>query len=351
MVKNLSISIGGLNVNISTDNQKYFDYLNAHFHNVILHGEGKDYQIRVEILLKKDLFGNNPPNLKDTCIADLEKIGTSTLLKDHGLVKLEKVRNKKFLFEYHFEDQKLTVNVIWHHRPLKDFFQGLFKGKDDMVLANLTYYFVYYPVFWFLEKFKGLHPLHAGAVTLKGKTLVFAGLEGMGKTSLCLEIFREPDSDLISDNVVFYDNSNIYPCYQPIKVRPGQEKLIPEGKLRKIKSYKLKTFFEFENNKGLAPYKPDIFLFPRFGKKSYCNEVDKDEFLQIINNTNFLVCEMENYIHYTRLFNLISGVSYSDQPRYEALKKLVDSCRCYYLGIKRGEKISTTVERIRLLLS
>ncbi|MCM8774254.1 MAG: hypothetical protein NC820_05930 [Candidatus Omnitrophica bacterium] len=81
-----------------------------------------------------------------------------------------------------------------------------------MYFFEITYPLVYYPIFWYLEYFKDTHCLHASAIKIGEKGIVICGLEGMGKTTLSLELSQELNGQFISDNLIFYDKTNIYSC-------------------------------------------------------------------------------------------------------------------------------------------
>jgi len=120
-------------------------------------------------------------------------------------------------------------------------------------------------------------------------------------------------------------------------------------KLKKIKEFKSKTYYELDKEPGRISYSPDIFLLPRFGKESYLKEIDREAFMQLVINSNFLVWELENYEHFTRLLSLIYQPFSLSELRLNSLKSLVNLSQCYILGIKRGEIIKDTVNRIKVL--
>jgi hypothetical protein len=75
---------------------------------------------------------------------------------------------------------------------------------------------VYYPVWWHLEARGLAHPLHAAAVALDGRALLFGGLPGCGKSTLATSFPGAPGAELLSDNVVLHDGAEVHGCFEPI---------------------------------------------------------------------------------------------------------------------------------------
>src|SRR5439155_936388 len=65
-------------------------------------------------------------------------------------------------------------------------------------LSTLTYYAVYYPVWWQLESRGAGHPLHAAGVAIGGRALVLAGLPGAGKSTLATSLLAVPGADVLA---------------------------------------------------------------------------------------------------------------------------------------------------------
>lgn len=345
-----TIKIHNVKLRLITDFCDYHNYVQMHFNKVILPDFTEDCEIEVRLNLQKDLWGNNPPNLKEERFNDFEKIGASTLFKDNNLVKLEKIRGRKFRLEFLLEGKRLLVSASCHYKVMKNIFSRFSKKTGDSLFTDFSYFLIYYPIFWYLENFHDLHPLHAACVSVEGNTCIFFGLEAIGKTALSLSLLEHKDSVFVSDNLILYNSGHIYPCYQPIKLRP-QEKLIPLNKLNQIKEFKEKVFYELAIDYDNLELGPGFFILPRFAQKPYLKEItDRQEFAQLVYYTNFLVCEVENYQHTAHLLGVLFPKVDLDKLRFAGLSNLINSSKCYFLGIGRGEKINETVERLRALM-
>ena len=94
------------------------------------------------------------------------------------------------------------------HRQLKRLRRARF--------STLTYYAVYYPVWWHLEAARAAHPLHAAGVVLGERAIVLAGLPGVGKSSLVLGLLGTTGAELLSDNVILHDGEHVFGCFEPL---------------------------------------------------------------------------------------------------------------------------------------
>jgi hypothetical protein len=83
-------------------------------------------------------------------------------------------------------------------------------------LSTLTYYAVYYPVWWHLESRGLAHPLHAAGVALDGRALLLGGLPGCGKSTVATALLGVPGAELLSDNVVLHDGAELHGCFEPL---------------------------------------------------------------------------------------------------------------------------------------
>jgi len=76
---------------------------------------------------------------------------------------------------------------------------GLIRGDSAALLKELSYLLILSRAGEELDR-RGLHRLHAGALGRGGRALLFCGAQGTGKTTLLLELLKDPDFSLLSDD-------------------------------------------------------------------------------------------------------------------------------------------------------
>jgi len=77
--------------------------------------------------------------------------------------------------------------------------RGTITSPHADVLKELTYLLILSRAGEALDG-RGLHRLHAGALGLGGKALLFCGAQGAGKTTLIMELLKDRDFSLLSDD-------------------------------------------------------------------------------------------------------------------------------------------------------
>ena len=111
---------------------------------------------------------------------------------------------------------------------------GLLRGGSAALLKELSYLLILSRAGEELDR-RGLHRLHAGALGRGGRALLFCGAQGTGKTTLLLELLKDREFSLLSDDtpLVAGDGSVL-----PFAVRVGlglDSPHLPElGELRRF---------------------------------------------------------------------------------------------------------------------
>lgn len=76
---------------------------------------------------------------------------------------------------------------------------GLIRGESVALLKELSYLLILSRAGEDLDR-RGLHRLHAGALGRGGRALLFCGAQGTGKTTLLLELLKDQEFSLLSDD-------------------------------------------------------------------------------------------------------------------------------------------------------
>ena len=337
----VDFTLAGVRVRVTTDAPEYARFLKAYVQRAATEpGQPADVEIQARWLM--DPLGHKrlPPV---EAAQELAAIGSNAWLAGTRLVKLEKIRRRRFRFDFRLAERRLSAQITCHARGLST----CLERRDDALYANLSYYLVFYPLFWYLEAFRGTHLLHAAAVQAGASTMIVFGLDGAGKTLLTLgALGRWPQARVIADNLILHDGSSIMSCLQPVKVRHEHESLVPRDRLTRLASYELRSYYEPKEPVLSQAVERGLFLLPRFTGAPSLEPVDREEALRVIEATNGLPFEVETYDHYARLLNLLGSGTSLAPARREALRALLARCEVYRVGIGKGERVEQVMARI-----
>ena len=131
---------------------------------------------------------------------------------------------RRFDLRFHFS----LGSQGWRERLKRAVYRQKVSALRRSRLSTLTYYAVYYPVWWHLESRAAGHPLHAAGVAIDGRALVLAGLPGAGKSTLAASLLTVPGAELLADNVVLHDGRQIYGCFEPVLLDEQTRAWLPQ---------------------------------------------------------------------------------------------------------------------------
>jgi hypothetical protein len=94
-------------------------------------------------------------------------------------------------------------------------------------LAALSYYLVVFPLLHYLEQMRNLHPLHAAAAVHPAGSFLLAGLPGSGKSTFSMSFLEDPETRLISDNIVLYNKEEVFSCPETIHLSEDALRRLP----------------------------------------------------------------------------------------------------------------------------
>jgi len=216
---------------------------------------------------------------------------------------------------------------------------------DDNLLHEISYVMILSRVGEMLDR-KGIHRVHSVGVAVKGSAAICLLPMGGGKTTLGLELMKEKDCFLLSDEITAIDRSlHVLPFPLRIGVR-ATERVAPEIPARHLRSfpttaYGTKTLIDLE-----------VFM------QKVATEPARLEAVMLGVRKDFKKPELKRLSKLTALYHILKNITLAYQlPQTKAyffrfdLRYLVTFCTILLSRILSGVKIALAVECYRFNLT
>jgi len=250
-------------------------------------------------------------------------------------------RGDKFFIDA-FLTEKRKIN-LFKFVPSRD------KKSRDKILKYiyLLYYLVYIPFFYYLERFRSLCLLHAGAIKYKENGIIISGLGGVGKTTFTVSTLLLDDCKILSDNVIFNDTQNIYS--QPGVVAIGRDSLNILSGIKNqlipivdIPTHHDRMYFQLPEDKWATSATPKYIFWIQQGDKNQIKPVKKDYFTNNLFNLNILTDHIRKYFVFAGAADLISPKYFPTNTYFNNHSSLLSKLDCFILEFKPGNTAKHT---------
>lgn len=349
----LEIKMLDIRVKLLLKDKDCCSYLSSIFQEYLFDGKEGDADIISTFKWQEEFLKRNPLRLIGT--AGYDNIGPNIALskKDSSLKFLKKIHGRRFKVDFNLSGKKVNQDFFCHKKTIKSLIDDLKRRPRYMDLFEISYYLFYYPFFWFLENFKGIHPLHASCVDTPKGGVIIAGLPGSGKSVTSLALWsKHNENKLISDNIILYDHENIYACPEPIRLHDGGRKLIEDNRLARIDIMgkdACKGFYKINEGRK-DKCRPVLFLLAGLSDEYNLEEMSPDSAAGMILNQSLQGAELLNYFEYSSLLNFLKPDKNLFKERIEALNDLFRNVKCFSITVSRNKPIDSTVDKIMSLL-
>jgi hypothetical protein len=288
----------------------------------------------------------------------LDTIGYRTLVNEN---RMDWNRIWEFMglkISFRRDNEKHHIHSVFHelrddnylYYIIKRLIRGrYFKLRQQDNLDRLTESLVYYPLCWYLEEKNKMHLMHASAIEIGGKGIVFPGLSGAGKSTLSSYLFSAFNGEFLSDNLLFYDEKKVYSCFEPIRLSAFSRGLLKPGDSRIVVTSKEAVYDRkavFIDNQSLLPEtSPQLLCILRLSRETFIRPISVHSAVAKIMDCNESTGEVKRYFIYASLMNSLSSDRILALERVETLKKLVEKIDCYEVGIKPGPNLKENVDQ------
>jgi len=335
-------SLAGVKVRVQTDFGAYYQFLQQYFQDVC-HEAVDHVDVELNASWINDPWGRRKLKLGSDS-SHFDAIGSGALLKNNTLVKYEKMRKRRFQFVFTREAEKFFAAITCHTKG----FRNCRTTNDFALFAHLSYYFIFYPLFWYLQTFRNTYVLHSAAAVLDNGPVFIFGLDGIGKTILSLGLLSQPKARFISDNLILFNNQTIYSCLQPLKVRKEDEISVASCPMQKIpqESNALRSYYRPNQPLLEHSFAKGIMVIPCFSSSTQLQKIETEQAVHLIENMNGLPSELEIYAHYVKYLNLVSSSQEAQTSLRDALRSFLKNITVYRLYIKKGQPVEEVIAQL-----
>jgi hypothetical protein len=233
----------------------------------------------------------------------------------------------------------------WHRKRLPTLRKKRF--------STILYYMIYYPAFFQLEQ-RDLLPLHAAALDVAGKGMIFCGLPGSGKSTLSVAALSLPGARLLSDNIIFHDSHSVYSCPEPVLIDDRSRELIGASNslLHPLGGRHVfdRSWCHVGRERLTQRTEPRIFFFVRLGADTAIRPLSSEAAYDRFTAANWIAKELRRYLVYRSVMTLLDAtpgcVKNGNQTTLAALLSRVQS---YELTVGWGDGIAKALELVHSL--
>ena len=243
-----------------------------------------------------------------------------------------------------------TRRAKWWSRTLASLRERLF--------VSLLYYLIYFPSAWWLERERGWTLHHAAAISTPEGGLVFSGLPGSGKSTATLAALCAMDWQIVSDNLLFTDGSQVYACPEPIHVDGRTLALLSDmpagpdetlaGRVRPTgrRFSHQRQDYEITSAGRRASTTPLALGFLNVGRQTAVQPIDRTTAARRLMANDCLAKEWTAYQESAAAMHQVWPTVGNYERRWGNLTTLVDSVPCYDVTITQDGALQQDMEHI-----
>ena len=346
-MKHVTVEMQGVQVQLRSEHQELIDYVPWHLPDHIVEGNNPQITLDIEWRDGKDA----DPVLEFEGQSKLDRIGKRLLAGPNSLVWTNTLRQKNLVLRFELQGEHLHIDAIYHYNPRQK------KAEEQpnyrfRKMFSLMSWFVYMPLAWYLEHFRGLYLMHASGLDLNGRGVVIGGVGGVGKTTTGVSLLAQ-GARMVSENLIFHDHQRLYSCYEPIRLDDNSVEILGERRdiLKRAEipeGSNHKNLYQVDRTKAVVEEVPATSLFlPRFTSEGFVRPLDLEDCMERLIAFNDLTREVNDYYWFAATLNVLWPTPRSLQQRADTLKTLLQNITLWELGIDRTQGIPPVVQAIQ----
>jgi hypothetical protein len=348
-VKSVDLEMQGVRLRIHTDYEDLVEYVRMHLPDHVAPAAAEPHvQVNVRWL---EGSGHDPDQvLSFPGQGDLDRVGKRLLAGPDTLVWTNLLRVKNLVLRFTMQGERLTMDAIYLYAPKASKLESEPNYRYKKFFGLMSW-FVFFPLAWYLEHFRGIYLMHASGIDVQGNGIVIGGVGGVGKTTTGVSLLAHEGTRLVSENLIFYDAARIYSCYEPIRVDDQSVELL--GARRAILSpadipdgANHKNVYHVRRHAVVDAVDASALFVPRFTRNGYIRPLDVDRCMELLLAFNELTREVNDYAWFAATLHVAWPTPRSLERRAATLRGLLERVRRYEIGIDRSQGVEPVVRGI-----
>jgi hypothetical protein len=251
----------------------------------------------------------------------------------------------------HYLQLSKTAGRDWLKRVI---YRRSLPGMRRRRFTTLLYYLLYYPCFWWLERHRDWHPIHAGGVEMEDGVVVVAGPSGVGKSTLVTALAASADARLLSDTFLLHRGRGVRSVPEPLLLDGWSQSWLggDAALLRPIDHrYCLeRNGFHWPQERLSEGGRIRLLLFPQRAPEMNVRPLSVEQAQGRIRAGDLIVNDLRRYWAYAAALELLDP-NLLVRAREESLAALVSSVPIFEVAIDGAVGCADMVRLVRQLAS
>lgn len=335
-------SLYNIVIDLNTNKKDFESFVNCntfHFHEN--ENENNTFKLYINIWFNKTIDFSYPAT----------RVSKNIYFDQKSIYLKHELFDARYTLEGNSLNIKSYINISLY-RKFKEWIKTLLIKKysfKEHLYFHLVRELITLPFFWsnrIIKKPKFL--MHASVISMNNKGYVFLGNDGVGKTTIALNLLEKEETFFLGDNFTLYDNQFIYQYTDNIRLNKNEIKRSQPSFLQQSFVGKNRIYHNIIKEKTTEKIKPSKFFLIEQSNKLKVKKITTDSLLNSIFTINDFVKEFDKY-SYISAFNILSNNldKYSNYKReYETCENLLKDKECYLLYLPKSYKISDLIKII-----
>ena len=354
----IGIEIAGVRAQLSSAFRPFMSYAAVHL--APLRNDSDAPRIRAQLHWHEQA---PPPRLQAfPTISGMERIDRDLYRQGGTLVwlRVEDLRPLHLQFTWNGSELSIDAHFYFHlsANPTRERIKRLLnRGRLPALrqrrFTTLLYYLLYYPAFWWLERQRGIHPIHGAGVEFPEGVVILAGPSGVGKSTSSVALASEPDARFLSDTFLLCDAEAAYPVREPLLLDAWSRSWLGDAAqaLQPIDwRYCLdRNGFHWPSERMSKGAPVRLIVFPHRGQRVAVQPVSAARAHGTLSAGDMIINDLRRYWAYSAVLEMLQP-SPLMHARESALADLCGHVPAYDVTLNAGLSRADLIENVRGLL-